>query len=212
MARKVSRNSLRNLPQYKVMSEEEFDSALETLSSLDDDPDFEQKVQSVISELGRDYVIEDLNINDKLSLEELARSYTYVASLSMIERECLRNGDLQKMRIVSSIKKEYIDAISRIQNDLNITRKSRQTDEGESLGAYLPSIQKKAKNFLSQRLAYIYCPECKMLVSTTWYSDWQGDNVMSLTCPRDGCGHKFTTSSSHLARNKNKNIDGVLGV
>jgi hypothetical protein len=199
------------LKQYKGLTDNEFN---EVWEDYKDRPpsDIEGRIASVIDDFSKNYDLRDMNANDTLALRELARIFVQLEELGLMEQEAIDNGEVSKISALSKIKKEYLDNASKIQSDLNITRRTRQNDSGETLETYLPSIQKKARNFLSQRLAYIYCPKCRMLVANVWFTNWELKNDMRFTCPRVDCDNTFTVTSEFLFKNKNRNIDEVLSV
>jgi hypothetical protein len=210
---KASRNKLRNLVQYRDKTDEEFDEIFENYSMQEEDnQDIELRIEEVMNNFSLNYDLRDMNANDTLSLRELAKTFVLLDNLGKIEQRLLEDGAIAQLRAVSSIKKEYLENASKLQSDLNIKRQQRQNETGENLADYLPSIQKRAKVFYSQRLAYIYCPECKMLCGNAWFTDWQIYNELMFTCPREDCGNKFKVSSQYLAEHGNKNVEGVLPV
>lgn len=192
------------------MTDDEFESYWESYS-VKSDEDIESRVKSIMDNLAQNYDLRDMFVNDTLALQEWARMQILLDDLGMMERQAINDGEINKLSTLSKVRKEYIDNQSRIATDLNITRKSRQS-EVEALESYLPSILKKAKHFYEKRLAYIYCPKCNMLVANTWLVDWNLENKFNLTCPRKDCNNKFEVTSEFLTRNKNKNVEGVLHV
>jgi hypothetical protein len=209
---KVSKNKLRNLKQYKGLSDEEFEGRWEEYTLESDDIDIEDRIETMMEDFSKNYDLRDMNANDTLALKELASIFIMLEDLRKMEWSARASGEVAKLGQLSKIRKDYLDNVSRLQNDLNITRKSRQNDSGETLDTYLPSIQKKAKNFLEQRLAYIYCPECHMLCATTWFNNWELENNMLLICPREECSTHFSAYSRDLRLGKNKNVEGVLNI
>jgi hypothetical protein len=205
-----NKNKIRNLKQFRDMTAEQFEAHWETLQ---DEPteDVQERIDKIMEEFSVNYDLRDMNANDKLALEELAKIFVLLEDLGRVERAALESGEISKLRSISSIKKEYLENASKIQIDLNITRKSRQT-EVEALESYLPSILKKAKNFYERRLSYVYCPDCSMLVCNTLFTNWNDDNKLVLTCPRKTCNRKFEVTSEYLANHRNKNVEGVLNV
>lgn len=208
---KTSKNRLRNLTQYKNLTDEEFDNVW---ADYQDQPDIDSdyKVEKIMEDLARNYDIRDQYANDTLSLRELANLYVSLEALNHVEKQMMSDGNYSQVNNIARIRNDYIKNASQLQNDLNITRKARQSDDGETLDTYLPSILKKARNFLDQKLAYIYCPECKMLCGNCWWTNWEVSNTMDVTCPRLECNHKFRVTSLYLAEHNNKNVDGVLHV
>jgi len=93
--------------------------------------------------------------------------------------------------------------VSKLQQDLNITRKSRQDSEGQSVTDFVIDLKARAKSFLADRLCEVYCPECKMLIAKVWFLYKDADNSLRLICGRENCGHDFTVTSADFAKNKN---------
>lgn len=194
------------------MTDEEFDQVWEDYNVQEDGQDIELRIEEVMNEFSLNYDLRDMNANDTLSLRELAKTFVLLDNLGKIEQRLLEDGAIAQLRAVSSIKKEYLENASSLQKLLNIQRQQRQNETGENLADYLPSILKRADVFLGDRLAYIYCPECKMLCANTWFTDWQVYNQLIITCPRPDCNKRFEVSSQYLAEHNNKNIEGVLPV
>ena len=172
----------------------------------------EERINELTERFSQDYDLTDMNINDTLSLQQIVRETVEIEELQKLLSQARANNELTKVTHIDRVIKNKLQIISLLQQDLDITRKSRQDSKGESLHEYLPIIQKKARSFLKERLAYIYCPECRMLVCNAWFTDWEDDNQLSLTCPREECKHRFTVTSEELTKNRNNNIDGVLHV
>lgn len=205
-----NKSKMRNLVQYRNMSDEEFNSVWETYSNKPE-VDVDSRTEKIMTDLSLNYDLRDMNVNDTLALRELAKTFVLLDDIGLMEQSAFEDGELSKLSTLSKIKKEYLENVSKLQNDLNIARKNRQGDV-EALESYLPSILKKAKNFLDARLAYIYCPECHMLVANAWFNNWNLENKIELTCPREECNHRFDVTSQYLAANRNKNVEGVLHV
>lgn len=208
---KTNKNRLRNLVQYKNLSDEEFNSVWADYEGQPD-TDSGAKVEKIMEDLAQNYDIRDQYANDTLSLRELANLYVSLERLNRIEQQMMDDGNYGQLNNISRIKNDYIANASKLQNDLNITRKARQADSGETLDTYLPSLLKRSKNFYESKMGYIYCPKCKMLCSTAWFTDWKVTNTLELTCPRPECGNIFKTTSEYLNEHKNNNIEGVLPV
>lgn len=194
------------------MTDEDFEQAWADLNVREDLEDIDSRIDQIMNDFSLNYDLRDMNANDTLALRELAKTFVLLDTLGRIEQQAIEDGAVVQLRTLSQIKKEYLDNSSKLQEDLNIKRKQRQNDTGDTLDVYLPSILKKAKTFLEQRLAYIYCPKCKMLCANTWFTDWKIHNQIHITCPREGCENKFHVTSEYLSEHGNKNIEGVLPV
>ena len=68
---KTTKAQLRNLPQYKNLSEEDLDKVLDKILY----GDYEYKIQEVIEKFEQDYDLSDMTANDQLALLELARIF-----------------------------------------------------------------------------------------------------------------------------------------
>jgi hypothetical protein len=143
MPPKQNKKRLRNLNQYKNMTDEEFESLWENYKEKPE-VDIESRINLTMEEFAKNYDLRDMNANDTLALRELARIYVHLEDLGRMEQSAIEDGEVAKIGSLSRIKKEYLDNASRIQIDLNITRKSRQSAEGEELSTYLPAYSKES--------------------------------------------------------------------
>jgi hypothetical protein len=106
--------------------------------------------------------------------------------------------------------------ISDMQNDLKITRRIRKGDQEETVISELERLKQKASEFYEQRMFYVWCPKCNMLLFTGWflYPD-EKMNKLTLVCNRpldeEGniCGHKFTVTSKELLDKRGVNKDDI---
>jgi len=196
---------LRNLPQYRNLSEDELDLVVEQLQH----GNFEDKVARVLQSFKHDYDLSNMSINDHISLEGLARLFVMIEETDkQIEDEI--NNDQTDWGMVGSMNRtaaKFREDASRMQNDLAITRKARQGDEGQNVVDFLEDLKSRAKKFLADRLAEIYCPKCNMLLAKVWFLYPNEENVVHLECGRDGCGYKFDVTSKFLSENGNKNVE-----
>jgi hypothetical protein len=105
--------------------------------------------------------------------------------------------------------------ISNMQNDLKITRKVRKGDKEESVINYIEDLKLKAKKFYDQKMSYVFCPKCNMLLATVWTLYPYGKNKITLTCNRklqngDLCNTTFTVSSKELVEKRGSNNQELL--
>ena len=209
-----SKTQVRNLYQYKGKTDEEFEQIwLEKYAEREPTPEVdENRIDEMMIKFAEDYDLTDMNINDTIALKQIARMSIELDELQKMLTKARIDNELTRVQAIDRVIKNIVSNISTLQMDLNISRRSRQSDKGETLHEYLPAILKKAKSFLKERLAYVYCPECKMLVVNAWFTEWDDNNVLCLTCPREECRFQFEVTSKSLARKRNKNIDNVLPV
>ncbi len=210
--RKVAIKQLMNLPQYKGKSEEEVEAMYKATSNT-----FNARLERIRADFAEDYDLSDLNANDKASLDDLCKLYLRVEDLDQLISEEMNSEspDHYNIQNMNKTLTQWRDSISRIQIDLNITRKARKGDNETSVVAAWQGVKDRAKKMLDQRLSYIYCEKCKMLLGNTWFLYPEEGNTITLTCGRDlgngkKCGHRTIVTSKMLKDNGNKNLKDVL--
>jgi len=219
---------LRNLAQYNDLSDEEFNDAMDELFASDFEADllekgktFSERVKTKMEEFERDYDLTDMKYNDTQTLEVLCKSLVTMEDYDDI-LVTLRTGGLRDLaqnitlidkfsNITSNIKKD----ISKAQEDLKISRKSRKASREESAMAELKRLREAARRFYNKVHSYIYCDECHMLLGTVWFNYPDEDNEISLTCSRiyydnegkekSRCGHVTTVTSKQLMESEGTN-------
>jgi len=205
--------SFRNLTQYRNLSDEEFEELWsKKIIGIEVNKEFEARIARKIDEFSNDYDIDDLKANDKLVLRALAQSYiqledlenyAYTKRLGGIE-----NDEIVMMEKMANVMSTLRRDISKMQDDLKITRRIRKGDKEESVVNYIENLKKKAKEFYQNSMFYIWCPKCKMLLATVWfhYPEEKGNKV-HLICNRDlgdgeKCKEKLIVSSKELLENR----------
>jgi hypothetical protein len=166
-------------------------------------------VQDVLKQFEKDYDLSDMNANDELSLDNLARIF---ARLEKYEGMLDEAKDVTEIDRLTRITERLRNDASKIQTDLGITRKQRKSEKEANLQLYIDDIKWRAAVMLKDRLNYVYCPKCHMLLANIWflYPD-KDENVLRLRCDRtlddsgEKCDNVFTVSSQELRDNKNKN-------
>lgn len=207
---------LRNLAQYRDLSDEQFDNLMSQKSlNMDMSEEFEKRIQRKMDQFSEDYDLSDLKINDKETLRALIQT---VLTLEDYEQALfkLRSGGLTHDFVIGADKlhKAMSDLradISKLQNDLNITRRVRKSDQDISVMAYIDGLKEKAKKFYENKMSYIFCPKCNMLLATVWslYPD-SDKNKIVLVCERitpDGtkCGEKVIITTRELLNSRGTN-------
>jgi len=206
----------RNLVQYKDLSDEQFDKLMEKKTMGGEvSKSFEDRILKKLEEYAEDYDLSDLKINDRDTLRALIQAqlaledheqYMYlVRSQGISDSSSFANEKLGKF--MSDLRSD----ISKFQQDLNITRKVRKSDQDVSVLAYIEGLKDKAKKFYQSKMGYIFCEKCNMLLSTVWSLYAEEDrNKLSFVCHRkleDGseCGHKTVVSTKQLIDNRGTN-------
>lgn len=220
--RQQSRAQLRNMKQYKSLSEEDFDKMFEEKQkAISIDRNFEERIQKKIAEFAQDYDIDDLKINDKETLRAFVQTIIALEDYEAFMFDVRTNeGGISQYNInvvdrVSKIMSDLRKDISRFQEDLNITRKIRKSDKESSVVSYIANLKDQARQYYESKLSYIICPQCNMLLANLWVLYPEGNNKLTLTCNRtldDGskCGHTFTVTTKELLESRGTNKASVL--
>jgi len=210
-----SKGSKRNLPQYRDMSDDEFDRMFEeTQYNVGISKDFEDRIAKKIDEFSQDYDIDDLKINDKETLRAFVQAIIALEDYERIIFNMRSEGDISQHNInvvdrLSKITSDLRKDISRFQEDLNITRKIRKSDKETSVVSYISNLKEQARQFYEQKMSFIYC-DCGMLLGTLWSLYPDESNTIVLTCHRkldDGsfCGKKIKVTTKELMENRGTN-------
>lgn len=192
---------LRNLPQYKGKTDEELEQIQHTIFH----GDFDERVKDIFTSFEEDYDLSNMTANDKLALTETARIFVLLDDMEAALKRELNEGETDWLRFekINKIAATLRGDVSKLQQDLNITRKSRQDSEGQTVVDFIIDLKERAKTFLADRLCEIYCPECKMLLAKVWFLYKDTENTLELTCGREDCGHKFSVTNADFVNNKN---------
>ncbi len=201
-----SKNRFRNLRQYKDMTDEEFEERM-AQKQLDAEPslDFEARIKKKLLTFEEDYDLSDLKINDKEILRALIQSLISLEDYEQIMYKLKKEVTIENLTLIDKVSKTMSDLrsdISKMQDDLKITRRTRKSDQEASVIAYIDSLKTKAKEFYESRQSYIYC-ECGMLLATVWSLYPEENNRMEFICHRelqDGsrCGTKIRVTTKEL--------------
>jgi hypothetical protein len=192
------------------MTDDEFADAIkEKEFSEDFSVEFKELVEDKKEELSRDYDLSDLKSNDLLMLDSLARSMVALDSFEQTaynERKDISYENIGKIDKLQKIVSDLIADISRQQTDLKMSRKTRKGDDREDVIQKVASLTEKANQFYKQKMAYVICPECDMLLATIWVQYTDADNELTFTCgrrkggrePEVLCKHRFTVTTKEL--------------
>ena len=203
----------RNLPQYKNLSEDEFQAKMaQKALGIDVSAEFEKRIAKKYAEFDNDYDLSDLKINDREALRALIQA---VITLEDYEQYLfkLRSAGITQDTLFTTEKlhKAMSDLradISKLQGDLNITRKVRKSDQDVSVLAFIDGLKDKAKRFYESKMSYVFCPKCHMLLGTFWvqYPELER-NKIALVCGRhlengEICGEKIIIGTDELLKNR----------
>jgi hypothetical protein len=212
---------MRNLTQYKGMSDEEYDEYWSQMVT-DSVPvrEFESRIESKLKELADDYDISEMKINDKLLLRALCQAQIQLEDFEQmsyrLRTEGMNPANMTMFKNLGELMSDLRSDISRLQDDLKITRKIRKGDKETSVVNYIESLKEKARKFYEAKMFYIFCPKCNMLLGTIWtlYPD-EDRNKIALVCHRkldndEECGEKVIVSTKDLLKLKGTNNPDLL--
>jgi hypothetical protein len=206
---------MRNLAQYRDLSDEEFDEVITKKSmGIEQSKGFEDRISRKLQEFENDYDLSDMKINDMDTLRALIQAQISLEDYEQHQYKLRSDGITDEMiyasEKLSKIMSDLRADISKFQQDLNITRKVRKSDKELSTIAYLSNLQAQAKKYYEQKMQYIFC-ECGMLLGTIWTQyPHEERNKIHLVCNRkfpDGtiCGKKTTVQTTELLKNRGTN-------
>jgi RNase P subunit RPR2 len=213
-----SKKRARNLKQNQKMSDEEFDEFWneEYGENTEDDEEIlaelKARTQEKLAELEKDYDFSDMKANDMTQLESLILA---MLQLDDIEKEVYkRRNNLTDTNILAlekfnKILSQLRSDISTISTDLQLTKKIRNKSKDISIVQRWEELSKKASQFYEQKMLYIFCPDCRTLLSTLWLLYPHGErNKIILYCER--CNTKHEILLSELYETGNKNLPDVV--
>lgn len=214
------RASIRNLVQYKNLSDAEFDELMDR-KEMNAEPVkiFEDRIKRKLAEFEKDYDLTDMKFNDLQSLRALAQALITLEDLEVYSYKLRMEGiTLDNLTLMDKISKQLSDLrndISKLQDDLKISRKVRKGDKEESVVLYIEKLKQKAAEFYESKMNYILCPKCNMLLGTVWTLYPEAKNKITLTCQREldsgeKCGTIVTVTTKEMLERKNTNTPEVL--
>jgi hypothetical protein len=220
MARTQNIESLRNLRQYKDLSDDQF-YELMARKDLDLAPvkEFEDRIARKIAEFGEDYDLSDMKFNDKETLRALAQVMITLEDMETFSYKLRSLGINEESLLlydkVSNQLKNLRSDISSLQDTLKISRKVRKGDKEESVINFIDDLKDKAKRFYESKMSYIFCPECSMLLGTIWTLYPNSKNKISLTCGRildngHKCNAVVTVTTKELLDKRGSNKPEIM--
>lgn len=207
---------MRGLTQYKDLSDDEFQKIVEEKSQkFNTTEEFEKRISKKLTEFEEDYDLSDMKINDKDSLRALIQAHISLEDYEQVLFNMRNSGGITEASLYTTEKLQKVMSdlradISKLQNDLNITRKIRKSDQDVSVLAFITNLKEKAKKHYESKMSYIFCPKCNLLLGTIWTLYPEENNKISLTCNRtldDGskCGNVVTITTKELWVNRGTN-------
>ena len=214
------RRKIRKLKQYKDLTDDQFNDIMDRkILAVAPVKAYEDRIERKLKQFQDDYDLSDMKINDMETLRALVQA---ILTLEDFEQYTfsLRSGGISfdNLTLLDKVGQQMSKLradISKMQEDLQITRKIRKAAEEGSVVNFLEDLKEKAKRFYEQKMSYIFCPKCNMLVATIWVLWPDGNNKLQFICNRkldEGakCGHKFVVTTSELKHNRGTNKPEVL--
>jgi hypothetical protein len=216
---------IRNLSQFKSLSDEEFDKAYQRLlENRSSSESFEVRILEKMAQFEEDYDTTDMKYNDKETLRALIQALISLEDMEQMAftiREQAVGDDQAMARLdrITRMMQSTRQDISRMQEDLSITRKIRKGEKEESVLAYIKKLKAKANQYSNAKFGRIYCPTCKTLIGSVWalYPDSK-NNKFQFHCKREVvgdddevhiCDTKVVITYQELLEKGMKNVDGV---
>ena len=206
----------RNLKQFKNLTDNQFEERMEKkVLNVQTSEAFEKRISKKWAEFENDYDLSDLKINDRDSLRALIQMQLtyedYEQHMYQLRSEGISEASVFSNEKIGKFMSDLRSDISKVQNDLNITRKVRKSDKDISTLASIEDLKQKAKIFYESKMSYIFCDKCNMLLATVWtlYPE-EERNKMVFICNRvlpDGskCGHRTVIDTKTLLENRGTN-------
>lgn len=191
---------LRNLPQYRDLTDEELEKVRDKVLHGDS----QNRIERVIENFKTDYDLSEMTANDHLALLELARIFVMLEDIeTSLQHELAGDTDWVIFEKINRAASTLRDDASKFQRDLSITRKARQDTGTSSVVDFIEDVKSRAKKFMERVLTEIYCPECKMLLAKVWCLYPNLPNKLTFVCGRGGCEYSFTVNTEELTKRKN---------
>ena len=211
-----TKKRLRNLPQYKRMSDEEFDDWFEETYGNENEEvetleDMEELIDERFKKINDDYDLDDLKANDLMQLRAMLLAMVQLEDLeeqSYRMRTRIDSANVLVLEKVNRMMSALRSDISMLSEDLQLTKKIRSKSKEVSVAKRWDSLTDQAYDFYKKKMLYIFCEDCRMLLATVWLNFPDNErNIIKLNCDR--CSTTHTVMLSPLYETKNKNIQDV---
>lgn len=172
--RAPSKNSLRNMKQYKNMTDEEFDAMYsQIVYGVEKDEVILERSARLMDQFEEEYDLSDMLPNDRMLLRNLVSAVIqledYETVSNALAKEGISSANIVTLDKLSAICNRLRSDISKMQEDLKITRKNRKADKEQSVIVAIEDLKKKAKLFYEQKMHYLFCEKCGVLLATVWW-------------------------------------------
>jgi hypothetical protein len=127
------------------------------------------RFQEILADYSSKYDLETLNSpNDRANLDMLINNQVIVERfqaelLQMTEDGAL--GNIEAIQKIGNAMRDLIERNLQIERALALDRKTRKSENSDSVASYITNLKITAQNFLEKRLIKVFCPDCKVLVA-----------------------------------------------
>jgi hypothetical protein len=152
------------------------------------------RFQEILEEYSLKYDLETLNSpNDRANLEMLINNQVLVERLQaellqLTEESAIENID--NIKNISNAMRDLIERNLQIERALALDRKTRKSENSDSIASYITNLKVVAQNFLEKRLIKVYCPDCKVLVAR--FSPVMEHTAFHFECQCSQCNKRIT--------------------
>lgn len=155
-----------------------------------------KRFDEILQEYGQKYDIETLDSpNDKANLTMLINNQVIIERLQseMLEvTEVSAVDNIEEVKQIGNAMRDLIERNLQIERALALDRKTRKSENTDSLATYITDLKINAQNFLEKRLIKVYCPNCKILLAR--FSPVMDHTAFHFECQCSQCGKRVTAS------------------
>jgi hypothetical protein len=131
--------------------------------------EFTSRFNARLQMYGEHFNIEDLNdANDRTLLHIMIRTELMIegfqAQVEQLMAEDLVNN-ATNIKKLADLLRDSTTSITNLQKTLGIDRKSRRSENVDSVADYIKALKANAQDFVEKRLIKVYCPDCKVMVA-----------------------------------------------
>lgn len=155
-----------------------------------------KRFDEILQEYGQKYDIETLDSpNDKANLTMLINNQVIIERLQaemLAVTEVSAVDNIEEVKQIGNAMRDLIERNLQIERALALDRKTRKSENTDSLATYITDLKINAQNFLEKRLIKVYCPDCKILLAR--FSPVMDHTAFHFECQCSQCSKRITAS------------------
>ena len=210
-----TRKKVKNLKQFSDLSDDEFEEHFKSIGKgreiVLDVEELEKKVTEKLAEFEEDYDLSDMKVNDKLVLRNLILTIISLEDLEQIFaglQTKISDSNILLLDRLSNVMSRLRSDISKMQNDLKLTRKIRKEGQEETFLAWLDKVKDYAEEFYEEKSLSLFCLSCRRFLASVWLLYPDGEHSIKLKC--SNCGNYTEIESlKEIYKTHNRNLDDV---